>query len=203
MNRDQLDLAIRAACAQLNEPYVVVFGSQSILGTFEEWVLPEMVTRSREVDFTPGSAFAPAGADSAEPGAIDHKNLILEAHLGEWSKFHREHGVYVDSIRREVVILPNGWDDRLVRFTLREQSSGTYTGVGMCLDPVDLCVSKSLAGRENDREFVAALVKDGIISVNEILSRIDTAGIEWTAEYQDESTQRMTSARAFLEYLMR
>ena len=35
MNRDELGRAIKAACANLDEPRVIVLGSQSILGSFD------------------------------------------------------------------------------------------------------------------------------------------------------------------------
>ncbi len=40
MNRDELGRAIRAACANLAEPRVIVFGSQSSLGSYDDSELP-------------------------------------------------------------------------------------------------------------------------------------------------------------------
>lgn len=44
MRTDQLALGIAEACRVLREPYVVVFGSQSILGSYSESELPAEVT---------------------------------------------------------------------------------------------------------------------------------------------------------------
>jgi hypothetical protein len=53
MNRDQLEHAIRAACQIIQRPEVIVVGSQAILGTFDEDVLPREATMSRECDILP------------------------------------------------------------------------------------------------------------------------------------------------------
>lgn len=55
MNREELEQVIKAACANLDEGQVIVFGSQSILGTYDETELPEYATLSREVDVFPRS----------------------------------------------------------------------------------------------------------------------------------------------------
>lgn len=44
MNREELEQVIKAACANLDEGQVIVFGSQSILGTYDETELPEYAT---------------------------------------------------------------------------------------------------------------------------------------------------------------
>ncbi|MCT7294122.1 hypothetical protein NVV99_24825 [Rhodococcus sp. PAE-6] len=53
MNRDELGRAIKAACANLDEPRVIVLGSQSILGSFDITALPPAAFLSREVDILP------------------------------------------------------------------------------------------------------------------------------------------------------
>jgi hypothetical protein len=53
MRRDQLEHAIRTACQIIEQPAVVVVGSQAILGTFTEDQLPPEATMSIEVDILP------------------------------------------------------------------------------------------------------------------------------------------------------
>lgn len=53
MRRDQLEHAIRTACQITNQDEVIVIGSQAILGTYPEYELPELATRSMEVDILP------------------------------------------------------------------------------------------------------------------------------------------------------
>jgi hypothetical protein len=53
MRRDQLEHAIRTACQIINQPAVVIVGSQAILGTFSEHQLPPEATMSVEIDILP------------------------------------------------------------------------------------------------------------------------------------------------------
>ncbi|WP_157931399.1 hypothetical protein [Mycobacteroides abscessus] len=50
MRRDQLEHAIRTACQIIGHGEVIVVGSQSVLGTFDENQLPAAATMSQEVD---------------------------------------------------------------------------------------------------------------------------------------------------------
>lgn len=53
MRRDQLEHAIRTACQIIGHGEVIVVGSQSVLGTFDENQLPAAATMSQEVDILP------------------------------------------------------------------------------------------------------------------------------------------------------
>ena len=53
MRRDQLEHAIRTACQITGQTEVIVIGSQAILGTYPEYELPHLATRSMEVDILP------------------------------------------------------------------------------------------------------------------------------------------------------
>lgn len=194
MNRDEFAQAIRTACAHLGEPYVVVFGSQSILGSYDSSALPLEASLSREVDISPGSAFA-TGVD------VDDKLSVLDVFVGEDSPFHDMHGVFVEGIHKDTVVLPHGWDNRLVHFTASDVAGAEYGRTGLCLDPVDLCVSKCIAGRDKDRTFVSALVRDGIIDPADVLERISTAGIQWPSIYTDDRELAVDRATSFLESL--
>lgn len=96
-------------------------------------------------------------------------------------------------------MLPKQWDNRLVGFTVADGSSALYGRTGLCLDPIDLCVSKCSAGRPKDHEFVAALVQDDIVTVPEILERMDKYGIEWPPTYESDKDLALERARNWLE----
>lgn len=53
MRRDQLEHAIRTACQITGQTEVIVIGSQAILGTYPEYELPHLATRSMEVYILP------------------------------------------------------------------------------------------------------------------------------------------------------
>ncbi len=53
MRREQLDHAIRSACQIIERDEVIIVGSQSVLGTYDEDELPDIITMSNEVDVLP------------------------------------------------------------------------------------------------------------------------------------------------------
>lgn len=194
MNREELGRAIKAACAHLDESPIIVLGSQSILGSYDTTELPDVAFHSREVDILPVSGIT-------DPPSVEEKLLNLDAGLGEGSPFHDHHGIYVEGIHKDVVVLPKHWDNRLVHFTVADGSSELYGRTGLCLDPIDLCVAKTIAGRDKDHEFVAALVHDDIVTVAAIHDRIDTYGIEWPDTYTFDKDVALTRARNWLDNL--
>ncbi|MFF0284046.1 hypothetical protein ACFYSW_27430 [Rhodococcus aetherivorans] len=97
-------------------------------------------------------------------------------------------------------MLPTNWENRLVHFTVEDGASQLYGRTGLCLDPIDLCASKALAGRPKDREFVTALVTENLIAASAILERID-AGIDWPPGYRAERPMMLERARSWLAHL--
>ncbi|CAM3425439.1 DUF6036 family nucleotidyltransferase [Tsukamurella hominis] len=178
MNQDQLRLGIAAACQLTGEPYVVVVGSQAILGSHSHNELPATAVLSREMDVTLWTQFV----QEATPDEIADKLTKVNVYLGEESGFDYEHGFYIEAIQRETVIFPAGWQDRLVRFECGIPGKA-YGVSGFCLEPHDLCVSKALAGREKDWEFIRALVTAGVVQADVIHERI-TGTIEWPPHYE-------------------
>lgn len=156
MRRDQLEHAIRAACQIIGSDEVIVIGSQSILGTFDEEVLPLDATMSLEVDVLPV-----AGDDEETARLAD----LIEGVAGEFSSFEELHGFSIDGVDLTTSILPGGWRDRLVRVqnanTAAAGSGKEFTG--WCLDKEDLCVAKLFAHREKDVNFVRALLDAGLV----------------------------------------
>jgi hypothetical protein len=158
VRRAELEHAIRAATEIIAEDEVVVIGSQAILGTLTEDELPVEATQSVEVDMVP------LGGDDA--GALATK---LDAFLGEWSGFHQRFGYYVQGVGMNTAVLPDGWQDRLVRLS----NSRTGHRTGLCLDPHDLCLAKLAAHREKDLTFAHALVRGGLIDLDVLVQRLN------------------------------
>lgn len=104
MRREQLEHAIRTACQVIGGTEVIVVGSQAILGTFREDVLPAEATMSIEVDILPI-------ADDNEKTA--RLADLIEGVAGEFSSFEELHGFSIDGVDLETSILPEGWRDRL------------------------------------------------------------------------------------------
>lgn len=157
MNRSQLAHVLRAACDVTGDPQVLVIGSQSILGTFDDLDLPAEATQSVEVDV--------AFFDDPD----ERKSDQVDGAIGEASRFHDANGVYGQGVGLATAVLPAGWRDRLVAFRNEE----TGAAEALCLDPHDLVISKLVAGREKDYAFTRALLAAGLIDPDVLKSRVN------------------------------
>jgi hypothetical protein len=157
LKRSELAHVLRAACEITNDPDILVIGSQAILASFPEEMLPEEAIRSIEADV----AFL---NDEDEA-----KSDLVDGAIGELSSFHESFGIYGQGVSISTAVLPQGWRDRLVSFTSPE--SGRSRAV--CLEPHDLVVSKLVAGREKDLEFAAALLSARLIEADVLTARAE------------------------------
>jgi hypothetical protein len=154
LKRAQLHAAIlTASLINPGEP-VLIIGSQSVLGTWDESELPKPATMSLEVDMLPFSGMSE-----------DEFANYIEHHAGVGSDFAEKHGFYIDGVDSFTATLPSGWKERLV-----EVRAGSATG--LCLDPHDLCISKLVANRDQDRLFVQAMVEHGLIRTALLFDRL-------------------------------
>ncbi len=71
-------------------------------------------------------------------------------------------------------MLPTGWEDRLV--VVETPQTNGYRG--LCLSPGDLAASKLAAGREKDLDFVRAMLRDRLVTAEDLNSRIDGLSTE-------------------------
>lgn len=155
MNRQQLAHLLRSACTIAHDLDVLVLGSQSILGSFDEHDLPGEATASQEADI--------AFLDDPDRDKSDQ----VEAAIGEMSRFHEEYGVYAEGVHVSTAILPDGWRDRLVLWDLASSRPANPH----FLEPHDLAVSKLAAGREKATAFVHALISAKLLDVAAIRQR--------------------------------
>lgn len=139
VNRPQLEHIIRAAAGNADALDIVIIGSQAILGTYPE--APAELTRSMEADVFP----------MKNPG----DSILIDGGIGERSIFHETFGYYAHGVDETTATLPDGWRVRLVPV----QNENTRGATGWCLEVHDLAVSKLAAGREKDREYLAALFR--------------------------------------------
>lgn len=165
MRRNQLEHAIRAACQIIGRQDVIVVGSQSILGSYDESQLPEAATLSREVDILP------IAEDNEETARLAD---VIEGVAGEFSPFEELHGFSIDGVDLETSVLPEGWRERLVEVQNANTAApgGEPVFTGWCLDKEDLCVAKLCAFREKDREFVGALIDAALVDQAVIAARL-------------------------------
>ena len=149
MTREQLEHVLRAAAAISNELSFVVVGSQAVLLSFPN--APAELLRSREVDLYP--ALRPERAD------------LIDGAIGAMSMFDETFGYYADAVGPETAIMPADWMQR---------ASLHYIGdvTAVCPEIHDLAVSKAVAGREKDADFVRVLLRERMIDIETLRGRI-------------------------------
>lgn len=162
MRREQLEHVLRAACSIVDADTALVIGSQAILASFPDHMLPPAAARSVEVDL----------AFFDDPG--EEKADLVDAAIGELSQFHETYGYYAQGVSVTTAVLPEGWRERLVRFA----TAGSAPGSALCLEPHDLAASKLVAYREKDVEFVAALIAARLLDPDTLSRRVAALPID-------------------------
>jgi hypothetical protein len=152
MTRAELEHAIRAACDVSGDDEVYVFGSQAILGQYPD--APEQLRQSAEADIAPVTAVE----------MVD----VIDAQLGELSQFHDAFGFYVHGVSIDTAVLPTGWQKRAIEV----RNANTRNATGWCVEAHDLAVSKLVAFRDKDRDFVRVLILEKLIDPRQLLLRL-------------------------------
>jgi hypothetical protein len=155
MKRAQLAHILRSAAQVVDDPAILVIGSQAILGTFGEDDLPEEAWMSVEADV--------AFFDDPDATKADR----VDGAIGEMSPFHQMNAYYAQGVEISTAILPDGWRDRLVRF----DSHSAEPATALCLERHDLVISKLAARREKDYAFGAALLAADLVTLETLLER--------------------------------
>ncbi|MBP6405901.1 MAG: hypothetical protein LCH79_14900 [Proteobacteria bacterium] len=149
MTLDQLLHVLRAASTISGEKSFVLVGSQAVLLALDR---PEgRLTLSDEIDLYP--ATAPEKAD------------LIDGTIGALSQFHDEFGYHADGVGPETAVMPADWMSR---------ASLHYFGdiTAICPELHDLSVSKCVAMREKDAEFVGELLRNGHVKIDVLIDRI-------------------------------
>lgn len=157
MQRHQLEHIIRAAAGITGATEFVVIGSQAVLGQFPQ--APSELLTSIEAD-----VFSLRSAEESE---------LIDGSIGEGSPFHKTFGYYAHGVALETAVLPEGWRERLIPI----QNENTGGGTGLCLEIHDLAVSKLVAGREKDVEFVGSLLRYRLAEAKVIQTRLDRTAL--------------------------
>jgi hypothetical protein len=152
MRRSELEHLIRASGDIADDDEIIIIGSQAILGQFPD--APARLLSSMEADVYPRNY--PEKADK------------VDAAIGEGSSFHELHGYYAQGVGKRTAVLPEDWESRLVAVN-NENTNGV---TGYCLEVHDLAVSKLIAMRPKDLEFVQALVRHDMLDRQTMLCRL-------------------------------
>lgn len=157
MNREELAHVLRAAARIVDDPEVVVVGSQAILGTYDASELPPEATMSVEADL----AFR-HDPDETKADAVDGA-------IGEASEFHAMYGYYGQGVTVATAVLPAGWEDRVIPFDRPDADPSR----AVCLEAHDLVIAKLVAGREKDLSFAGALIRHDLVDMTILEQRAD------------------------------
>lgn len=158
MRRSELEHIIRASGDVSNDDEIVIIGSQSILGQFPD--APMRLLASMEADVYPNH----------KPELADE----IDGAIGEGSSFHELHGYYAQGVGPETAVLPSGWRGRLVVV----KNANTNGVSGLCLEVHDLAISKYVAGRYKDLEFIQELIRHKMIRKDVLLARLAEAELQ-------------------------
>ena len=102
----------------------------------------------------------------------------VDGAIGEASSFHEIHGYYAQGVGPETAVLPSAWQGRLVSIN-NENTNGI---TGLCPEVHDLTVSKLIAGRTKDLEFVQELVKHQMVDQITLHERLEMTDISKAAQ---------------------
>jgi hypothetical protein len=152
MRRDELEHVIRAAAAIAGESEIVVVGAAALLGSVPS--PPAELAQTLEADLYP----------LRRPELAD----VIDGAIGELSTFHESFRYYAHGVGPATAILPAGWEARLV--TIQNENTRHY--VGYCLEPHDLAASKLAAGRAKDLDFVRALLRHRLVTLDVLRQRL-------------------------------
>jgi hypothetical protein len=157
MHRQQLEHIIRASAGITGATEFVIIGSQAVLGQFPQAPAELLVSIEADV-FTLRN---PADSD------------LIDGSIGEGSPFHQTFGYYAHGVSQETAVLPTGWRERLVPV----HNENTGGGTGLCLEIHDLAVSKLVAGREKDIDFLNGLLRHSLMQVPILRERLAQAAL--------------------------
>lgn len=158
MRREALEHVIRAAAAVSGEDDIVVVGSQAVLASAPD--APDELLVSVEADVFP--------RDRPE------RATDIDGAIGEGSIFFDTFGYYAHGVGPETAKPPAGWEQRLVPL----RSDNTRGATGWCLEPHDLVLAKSVAGREKDWAFAEAALRHGIVEPGRLLDGVALLPVE-------------------------
>lgn len=151
---------IRAVKNVTGKDTFLVIGSQAVLGHMyhKGYNFDFEFNDSTEIDITP------------YPDDDDLSDMISGS-LGEMSTFHMTFSYYVDGVSSFTAIMPEGWEDRLLKLNIE--------GCNIYFPSLeDIACSKYAAYREKDLRFVEIMWREGLINEYTLLLLAEVLPLE-------------------------
>lgn len=156
MKREKVEHILRAAGEVTRRARFVLIGSAAIVAWRE--IVPPELAMSRDIDL-----FAYDAPDA------DDVSSELDGSLGQASAFDDAFGYYCDGVGPETAILLDDWLACAIEFTTPE----TGGVVAIVPEPNDIALSKLVAWRPKDIDWLQAATRHGIIVPSVMLDRVD------------------------------
>ncbi|WP_342359057.1 DUF6036 family nucleotidyltransferase [Terrarubrum flagellatum] len=151
ITRRALEHVLRACASITGEKRFVVVGSSGIVAIVDN-PPPEML-KTREIDL-----YAPDASD------VERVSDLIDGSIGSGSLFESTFGYAADGVSPGTAVLPADWRTRATIFS--SEDSGGATAVIPSIN--DIALSKLVAWREKDREWIAAAIAHGFADPDQI-----------------------------------
>jgi hypothetical protein len=151
VNSRELEHVLRAIDSETDREHrFLLLGSQAVLAHLDpEHFDSDVLFVSREIDV----------AVLSDDEALQEKIAdLIDRNFGELSWFHKTHGYHADGVEISTPILAPGWKGRLRSYEYGQVTPGRFQALSF----QDLAVSKLMAGREKDLDFVKAMCDPSI-----------------------------------------
>ncbi len=152
MQRSDLFELVRQIKKITPDELPIIVGSQAVhlVTNFP----PDIIQQSIECDFL----FV---------GGKSETRIEVNKRFGVFSSFQLEKGFYADALGLATVILPTNWQERLQPF--KDENGET---IALVSEIHDIAVSKLIAGREKDFQFLRELFSRQLIETDLFIERV-------------------------------
>jgi hypothetical protein len=99
-----------------------------------------------------------------------NKADLIDGSIGELSIFRETFGYYAQGVTLQNATLPDGWREHLIPYL----SPDTNGVTAVYLEPHDLWISKTVAGRPRDRDFWRALIERNLVEAKILRQGLET-----------------------------
>jgi hypothetical protein len=109
--------------------------------------------------------------DIYAPQADDIESIseMIDANIGQGSRFHDEFGYYGDGVSATTAKMPSDWQVRAVEY----RGAGCPDVVAVVPEENDVALAKLAAWRDKDQDWLGQGVKYGVLSLKTMITRLD------------------------------
>jgi hypothetical protein len=151
--RKQNLIELTSEVKKITKDLPIIVGSQAIFAITD--FPPEIVRKSVECDYL------------LQTNLAKLRSALTEK-LGIFSNYQQEKGFFADILGLATVVLPKDWEKRLVELKTEDGQL-----LAFCVEIHDVAVSKLMAGREKDFEFLQIAFKSDYLEISTFIERTE------------------------------